>query len=157
MTVEHDVDGLGPPDLKVAGLQVWAHNQPSARSDEPYDADWLTVTVHCGGSGASVWVRGEILTASAFDRLARGCDELYKRLEGQAWLDADEPALRVLLAASDQYGHVSMVVEITPDHLTQAHRFEFDLDQSYLPNVAAQCRMLLERFPNPHTHDERAV
>jgi glutathione S-transferase len=157
MGLGHDTDRLGPPDLQVAGLQVWAHAQPLAGSNEPYDADWLTVTAHCGASGASVWVRGEILTASALERLARECDELYERLEGQAWLAADEPALSVVFAASDRSGHVSMIVEITPDHLTQAHRFEFDLDQSYLPAVARQCRTLLARFPNPHAHGERAV
>ena len=142
--------GLGAPDLTVAGLQVWVHGQPFPGSDEPYDADWLTVTAHCGAAGASVWVRGEVLTASAFDRLARGCDELHERLEGQAWLAADEPGLSVMLAATDRHGHVSMVVEITPDHMAQAHRFEFALDQSYLPQIARQCRALLQRFPNPH-------
>jgi len=40
-----------------------------------------------------------------------------------------------------------MVVEITPDHLTQRHRFEFTLDQSYLPPFIGQLRALAGRFP----------
>lgn len=157
MSFVHKGDELGDPDLRVAGLQVWVHNQPHANSGEPYDADWLTVTVHCGESGASVWVRGELLTASAFSRLARDCEAMYRQLAGQASLSSDEPGLSVLLTTSDQRGHVSMVVDISPNPLTQAHRFRFDLDQSYLPGVSAQCCALLVRFPDPHAVDEHAV
>ena len=157
MNPPHDATRLGRSDLQLAGFELWVHGRPYAGSDEPYDADWLTVTAHCRASGASVWASGAILTASAFDRLARGCDELYARLEGTAWLASDEPNVSVQLTAVDRRGHVTMSVEITPDHMTQAHRFEFELDQSYLPAVAQQCRAVLARYPNPHASAERPV
>jgi hypothetical protein len=40
-----------------------------------------------------------------------------------------------------------MRVQITPDHLTQEHSFEFELDQTYLPGIAAQCRTIADAYP----------
>jgi hypothetical protein len=157
MTPPYDATRLGAPDLQLAGFQVWVHSQPYAGSEEPHDADWLTVTAHCGASGASVWASGTILTASAFDQFARHCDELHARLEGIARFASDEPNVSVRLEATGGRGHVSMVVEITPDHLAQEHRFDFEIDQTYLPGVAQQCREVLARYPNPHNSRDRAV
>ena len=94
-------------------------------------------------------VRGAFLTSSSFERLALGCEELHASLAGQAWLASDEPNLSVKLEAKDRVGHVSAVVEITPDHLSQEHRFKFQIDQTHLLEIARQCRMVLARFPNP--------
>ncbi|HXG87099.1 MAG TPA: hypothetical protein VNJ02_02095 [Vicinamibacterales bacterium] len=141
-------DALGPPGLQVAGLRVWVHEQPYAGSDEPYDADWLTVTAQCSESGASVRIRGAFLTSSAFERLAVGCEQLHAHLAGRAWLASEELNLHVVLETTDRLGHLTAVVAITPDHLTQEHRFEFQIDQTYLPEIAQQCRAILARYPN---------
>ena len=141
---------LGPPDLALAGLQVWVHGQPYAGSAEPYDADWLTVTVHCGARGASVWVHGAVLTSSAFERLAVGARALDAQLTGVAWLASDEPELEVRLEAGGEAGQVSMQVQITPDLEAQEHTFTFFLDQSHLPAMADACDAVLARYPNPH-------
>jgi hypothetical protein len=45
----------------------------------------------------------------------------------------------------------TLTVKITPDHMTQEHRFQFELDQSYLPAVVEQCRAILARYPHAHT------
>ena len=55
---------LGPPDLVVAGLQLWVHGRQFADADDYYDGNWLRVTAHCGASGASIWVQGAILMAT---------------------------------------------------------------------------------------------
>jgi hypothetical protein len=44
-------------------------------------------------------------------------------------------------------GGVEGDVEITPDHLTQRHRFTLELDQSYLPGLIASCDAILDRLP----------
>jgi hypothetical protein len=64
-----------------------------------------------------------------------------------AALDPLEPELRVSLEASDGLGHVRAQVEITPDHLLQAHRFEFEVDQSYLPGIIRQCSAIVQEYP----------
>jgi hypothetical protein len=38
-------------------------------------------------------------------------------------------------------------VEITPDHMTQVHRFVDTIDQSYLPEVLRACERLLGQYP----------
>ena len=148
---------LGPPDFELGGLQIWVHGQPYPNASEPYDADWLTVTAHCGEAGASVWVSGAIVTSSAFEAFGQGCDELWARLTGKAWLGSPEPNLTVSLEPSDGLGHVLMTVEITPDHMRQEHRFEFALDQTFVFEAARQCEAIVARYPNPHAHKERAV
>jgi len=57
-----------------------------------------------------------------------------------------EPELAVTLTAKG-LGHLTMVVAMTPDHLSQAHRFTFTLDQSYLPPVMDSCRTILRQYP----------
>jgi hypothetical protein len=150
-------ESLGKPSLQIAGFQVWVHNQAFPDSASAHDTDWLDVTVHCGALDASVWVSGAILSSSAFDRFASACVALYKELHGEALLEYYEPNVSVKLTAADRLGHVPMTVKITPDHMTQEHRFQFELDQSYLPAVVQQCRAILNRYPNPHTMRHNSV
>jgi hypothetical protein len=53
--------GLGEPDLKFAGFQIWIHGRQLPDNQDYYDGNWLRVTAHCGASGASVWAQGAIL------------------------------------------------------------------------------------------------
>jgi hypothetical protein len=57
-----------------------------------------------------------------------------------------EPELDVTLTA-EGLGHITMVVAITPDHLSQVHRFTLVIDQSYLPPMIDSCRTLLQQYP----------
>jgi hypothetical protein len=150
MNEAQELDPLGQPDLQVAALRIWVHARAHTGSEEPYDADWLIVTAHCSGSGANVLVRGAFATSSGFERFADGCDALYRTLSGKAALASDELNLTVTLEATDRTGHLLAVVEITPDHMSQEHRFEFQIDQTYLLPIARQCQVVLGRFPNPH-------
>jgi hypothetical protein len=38
-------------------------------------------------------------------------------------------------------------VEITPDHLAQTHRKQFEIDQSYLPAIIEQCAAVVRVHP----------
>jgi len=141
------VSELGTPDLAIAGFQVWVHGYQYPDVVDVWDANWLRISAHCGASGASVWVGGAILETAGFLSLARGAARMHASLSGDAVLDSHEPNIMVRIATADRTGHVTVVVELTPDHLTQQHRFEFAIDQSYLPAVVAQCHRVLERYP----------
>lgn len=67
-------------------------------------------------------------------------------LQGEATLPCMEPEFAVTLTAQE-LGHITMVVAITPDHLSQVHRFTFTLDQSYLLQVIDSCRTILRQYP----------
>jgi hypothetical protein len=140
------MNALGSPDLKLAGFQVWVHGYEFPDAEDAWDGNWLRATAHCGASGASVEVRGAFLDTVAVARFRAGMAAMYGTLDGAAALGTDEPTLDVRLTAT-VHGHIHMHVEITPDHLHQAHSFDFEIDQSYLPRAITQCDALLQRYP----------
>jgi len=149
-------DQLGAPALRLAGFQLWVHNREFPDAEDCWDSNWLNVTAHCGAVGGSVWASGALVDTVSILRFHEGLVALHQKLRSEAVLESHEPNLQVRVNATDRVGHLKMRVEITPEHLTQQHRFEFELDQSYLPPVITQCVKLLERFPVRDSKD-RAV
>jgi hypothetical protein len=78
--------------------------------------------------------------------LMAGANTLYKDLQGKAELPCIEPELSAILEAKS-LGQISMTVKITPDHLSQSHKFTFQLDQSFLPRLIAECDAVLRKYP----------
>jgi hypothetical protein len=147
MGTAQNADLLGPPALKVVGLQLWIHGRQFPDSQDYWDGNWLNATAHCGANGASVWASGAIIMVSDVVRLLVECEALYQSRDGEALLQPLEPNLLVTLRSSDRCGHILMRVEITPDHMTQEHRMDFEIDQSHLPSLMAQCRAIIEEYP----------
>src|SRR5438034_8814078 len=116
MDPAHTVDMLGPPALKIAGLQLWVHGRQFPEANDYWDGNWLNVTAHCGANGASIWALGAIVMVTDIARWIAECEELYKRLQGEATLDPCEPNLHVTIRALDGRGHMTMRVQITPEH-----------------------------------------
>ena len=71
---------------------------------------------------------------------------MNKSLSGESDLASLEPELAVELNM-DSPGKISMRVEITPDHMTQEHNFQFEIDQSYLVSLIESCRKVLAKYP----------
>ena len=138
---------FGEADLNVAGFQLWVHGRQFPESEDYYDGNWLRVTAHCGASGASVWAQGAILMVTDIAGFGDQCAAMLCGDSKSADLDPLEPELKVSLEAAGRLGHVRAQVEITPDHLAQAHRFEFEVDQSYLPGIIQQCLAIAQEFP----------
>jgi hypothetical protein len=140
------VDELGEPDLDLAGFKLWVHGYQFQDADDYWDGNWLRATAVCSANAASALVSGPFIRNTEIKDWQLAVDELYLKLEGQAALDCMEPGLPVTLKAAS-LGSVAMDVEITPDHLTQEHKFHFSIDQSYLRRLSSQCARLLENFP----------
>ena len=138
---------LGEPDLKVAGLQLWVHGRQFPESEDYYDGNWLRVTAHCGASGASVWAEGAIVMITDIYGFGAECTAMLCGKTKSAALAPCEPDLKVSLEATDSLGHIRALVEITPDHLSQSHRFEFEVDQTYLPVIIKQCSEIVQEYP----------
>ncbi len=148
---------LGEPNLKVAGFQLWVHGRQFPEAEDYYDGNWLRVTAHCGAAGASVWAQGAILMITDIAGFGDGCAAMLSGKIQSAALAPFEPELKVSLEASDDLGHVRAQVEITPDHLAQAHRFEFEVDQSYLPGIIRQCSAIVQEYPIRGQRDRKGV
>jgi len=142
-----EIEKLGSPDIKIAGLQIWVHGYQFEEADNNDDRNWLRVSAHCGANGASVWVTGSYLQVYDLLRLATDADKLYKKEIDKIEINPLEPELLVAIKAIDSLGHLEFTVEITPDHLYQEHTFQFEIDQSYLPALVEQCRELLALYP----------
>lgn len=141
------VEHLGAPDLQLVGFQLWVHGYQFPDVDDAWDGNWLTVTAHCGGQGADVWAGGAILETVSILQFRDELRELHRTLSGEAKLLSHEPNLAVRVAATNEAGRLSVRVEITPEHLTQGHWFEFEADQSYLTATIRQCETILDRLP----------
>ncbi len=134
------------PDISLGTLKLWVYARQFPEATDYWDANWLLATAHCGGQGASVDVYGAFLHTSELKRWLNEVESLHRSLSGQAELATMEPELKVQLTAGER-GHVCAKVEITPNHLSQEHRFHLELDQSYLPTLAWQLRQVLKAFP----------
>lgn len=138
---------LGAPDLKVGGFELWVDGRQFPESADSYDGNWLRVRAHVSASGASVWVSGAILMVADLKKLGRDVEALARGEKQQAALEPLEPELKLQFEKLDSLGHFTMRVHITPDHLTQKHYFEFEIDQTYLHIVAAECQAIAKAYP----------
>lgn len=146
MTVETEIENLGVPDIKLGGLQIWIHSRHYPDHQDFWDGNWLNATFHCEAQGASVWVSGDILRNAEIADWLVALENLNETLSGEANLEMLEPYVNVKIAA-EIYGRISVKVDITPEHTSQQHFFEFWLDQSYLNDLILSCRKILKEFP----------
>ena len=96
--------------------------------------------------GALIKCDGAILTTMDIKQFRDQLAAMVETLQGEASLEPLEPELKMVFKMQSR-GHLEATVEITPDHLTQHHRFVVDADQSYLPALVASCDDILTRFP----------
>lgn len=137
---------IGEPDLMIAGLKIWVHDRQFPELMDYWDGNWLFVTAQCIAEGARIIVAGPILHLSEILHLLDGCEAMKETLQGTASLACMEPNLRVQLEAK-AHGHITITVDITPDHLSQWHKFEFQADQTYLQTIISGCKRLLKECP----------
>ncbi len=144
-----DPDSLGPAHLKVAGLELWVHDRRSPDAQDYWEGNWLVVTVRCGAAGATIWTTGPMLRVPDLARWAAALDRLHQRPEGVgvATLTSDEPNLTAVVRSTDRTSELQLVVDITPDPLTQEHRLRFAVERSALPDLVQQCRGIMKAYP----------
>ena len=141
-----EITRVGVPDLTLAGLQVWIHNREFPNSIGSFDGDWLVVTVHCGGKGADVWAQGSIIHLSEIASFLKQVELMSNTFKGQAEFCYIEPNFSARMDIGKR-GDISLIVEITPDHLAQQHKFIYDIDQSYLSPLVRDLKTILEKYP----------
>ena len=135
----------GEADLAFGPMRLWVLCRQWPEAGDAGDADWLVAHARAEAPGAVVevegpWLRGADL-ASFLDQLAA----LRAGDRDAAELDSTDPGLRLVVTRAGR--GFDLTVDITPEHLTQRHRFEREGDASDLPRIAGAVRRLLERFP----------
>jgi len=144
-----DPESLGPAHLKVAGLELWVHDRRSPEAQDYWEGNWLVVTVRCAAEGATIWTTGALLRVPDLARWAASLDRLHQRPEGVgvATLASDEPNLTAVIRSTERTSELQLVVDITPDALTQEHRLRFAVERSELPDLVQQCRGIVKAYP----------
>ena len=129
--MNHDLTHLGDPHLKLAAFKLWVHGYQYPDCDDYWDGNWLRATAICSENGATVQISGAFIRNTEIADWHLAVEKIGINLAGEARLECMEPDLAVGLKFQP-LGAVEMTVEISPDHLSQEHRFVFLIDQSYL-------------------------
>ena len=137
---------VNDPDLKLDGLSIWVRGRQFPDASDYYDGNSLITIATMQVGQSSVTTEGAILMTSDFERFRNELAAMHETLTGEALLSGYEPNLKVLLRA-DRLGHINGKVEITPDQMSEFHRFDVDFDQTYLPALLTSCEAIMQRFP----------
>jgi hypothetical protein len=132
-------------DFSLGGLKVRVHGFRYPTATDRHDADWLDLTARCSAPSASVWFRGPKVCLSELRNFRDATQKLNETLTGRAALACMEPNLAIAIEPVSSRGNMKVTVDITPDHMTQKHHFEFDLDQSYLAAFLKELDATIER------------
>jgi hypothetical protein len=134
------------PDFKLAGLSLWVDGRQFENAEDYWDGNWLNIRAEVEAHHARVKAQGSFLRIDEFQGFRDELATLYRELKGVAKLEPLEPDLSIEVTAQAR-GVIVAEIRLTPDHLTQSHRFEFEIDQSYLPAVIREIDQLLDKFP----------
>jgi len=141
-----DLARFGEPSLRIGGLRIWVHGRQFPESGDYWDGNWLMVTAFYRSAGSWVCASGPIIHGPELAHLLAEAERLYSSLTGTATLPCMEPNLRVEMKGNGR-GQVEVEVAITPDQLTETHRYHEEIDQTYLPPVLEACRAILSKYP----------
>lgn len=134
------------PDLSLGCLQLWIHGREFPDTDDYWDGNWLQATAHCKTQTTSVEVSGPFIHLSDLKNLRENCEKLSADLLGSFHAEFLEPYLDLELTMNS-VGQCETTVSLTPDNLTEEHRFTFQLDQSYLPPFINELKQILTTYP----------
>ena len=137
---------MDEPDLQLCGLSIWVNGHEFPDAPHYWDRNWLKVRATMEAGQASVTTEGPILMTRDFERFRFQLATMNDELTGEAVLSGYEPNLKVTLSAG-RLGHITGKVEITPDHLSQFHRFDVRFDQTYLSALVGSLDVVLDRYP----------
>jgi len=140
------VTKLGDPTLEVGRLKVWVHGRQFPQSEDYWDGNWLSVTAYYHRSESSVVAGGPIVHLGELWGLYQGILRMHEASAGEANLECLEPNLTVRLEAGSR-GQLKVETSITPNHLSETHKYEDELDLSYLPAIISSFRALFSAYP----------
>lgn len=134
------------PDLRLAGFSLWVFGRQYEDAQDYWDGNWLNVHAEMETNGATVKANGAILHLSELTGFVGQLEILNNSLTGEAALKCLEPNLGMVIRAQS-LGHLDVMINITPDHMTERHEFVGTIDQTYLGPLLTNCRRILENFP----------
>lgn len=128
------------------GVTLVTWRRTHAGTSDYWDGNWVSTRIEILAGG----FRGKIeadLRSEEFDAFRKGVQQLYATLNGRAELSTLEGWITLTLEG-DGRGHVKVTGAVL-DQPGIGNRliFNFDLDQTYLPEVIEQLNLILETYP----------
>jgi len=142
----------GRADLTVGGLRIWVHGLERVEGPD----SWLVASAEYRTPHSVVRVEGPLLDLNAVERLMSECRALYRDLKGRAVLASYEQYVQAELSG-DGRGHLHLEVNLSPGDDAEDHVFRTELDQTYLPDIVADCEKLLQRYGAGWLVEEQGV
>jgi hypothetical protein len=135
---------LGPLTIWVAGYQY-------SDAQDYWDANWLSATARCEGHGSRVEASGAFLHLGELKKWKEDLEAFQRTLTGKVELPTIEPTLTVKIEGQkSKTGHLSCEVHLSGEHISERHRYSFEIDQSYLPGLLVQLAAVLKALPIRH-------
>jgi hypothetical protein len=134
--------------ITIGPLKIWTAGRQFPDSRDYWDGNWLSVTARCEGAGSRVEVSGAFLHLGELKKWKEEIEAFQRTLKGSVALPTIEPTLKVKIDGTPSVvGHFSVEVEITGEHMTEQHRFQFTSDQFYLPGLLTQLALVFREYP----------
>lgn len=137
---------IDKPDLVIEKLKVWIHGRQFPDASDYWDVNWLYVTARYDSVMSFVEVSGHIIHVSEIEAFLESSEKALQGLVQTIELPTMEPNISLKLEL-DKLGHIKGELNITPDHLSEKHEYTLDMDQSYLPDLISQCKVILVEYP----------
>jgi hypothetical protein len=140
------VSKLGDPTFEAGRLKVWVRGRRFPLSDDYWDGNWMSVTAYYHPSESSVVAGGPFVHLGELWGLYQGIVRMHETSAGEAKLECLEPNLSLRIEAGSR-SQLKLQTSITPDHLSETHSYEDELDLSYLPAIIASLSVLFSAYP----------
>jgi len=128
-------------------VSLWILGYAYPQALDGPDANLYSVNLQTRLEGALVEVHGNILRAPELTAFLDQLEQLNRRLTGSARLERLEPNLKLNVETASKTGLLNVVVGVTPDQLSQSHKFIFSIHQPALQPCISDCRTILARYP----------
>jgi hypothetical protein len=134
------------PDIAFHGLSIWVLGRTFPDSDHSWDGNMLTVRLRMETHGSVVDVTERDVHISVVGRFVNDLAALNDTLRGTAKLNPLEPSFDLEFVGNGK-GHIDVTVDLTPNHMTERHKFMLSIDQTYLGPILSRVRSILDRYP----------
>jgi hypothetical protein len=134
-------------DIHIEDLTITVIGYERPESDEYYDSNWLLVEMRYERGDTKIVRRGSDIQAPELVSFLSQVEKMYEIVSGHAELSCIEPYISINLQMNKTNGHVSGLIELTPDHVKEKHIINIEIDQSYLTEIINDLRVAVNAFP----------
>ncbi len=139
-----ELDELGVPDISLGALQLWVHSRQIPDAHDHFNRNWVNATAYCITKDGMARISRGFLHLEEIESWGKASEKLYHTMSGCVSLPCIEQDLSVEMTMTST-GRLNVKIEFRAEK--QEHYFEYDIDQSYLPNMFNGCKKVLDRFP----------